>query len=383
MPDRSRTRGSVALDRERVLAYRAAAHDLTAPGTGAVVLAVGLQDYPPGRSAAPALALRTAGRLPDAGVALVHSTRGALHLHRTDDLAVLRAALHVDDPRDWSPQAIGPFGAELTAAGLSFGAAVDEVAAAMARVLAGGRTLAKGALSAAVSPAVDHRLAPWCGNCGAAHVQDLLFRLATLHAGLTVQVERTGDRQLRYRAAASPSADGPAATVEAARAELVRRFLTAFGPAAPGHLAAWLGLRPAAARRWWDLVAGELRPARVAGKDRWVPAVDPLRDAPPARGVRLLPGYDPLTELADRELLVAEPDRRRKVWQPAASPGVVWVDGEIAGVWRGRVRGTRLTVTVEPFGPLTPEQLRAAEPDLAVIAAAAGAAAAELTTGAP
>ncbi|HEX2222251.1 MAG TPA: crosslink repair DNA glycosylase YcaQ family protein, partial [Candidatus Limnocylindria bacterium] len=122
-----------------------------------------------------------------------------------------------------------------------------------------------------------------------------------------------------------------------------------------------------------------------SGTTLWthVDDLDQLSDPPPARGVRLLPPYDPLTELADRELLVADVGHRRKVWQAAANPGIVWVDGEIAGVWRARSRGHRLTLTVEPFAPLSAAQRKAAEADLDVLRAAAGATTAELTIAAP
>jgi hypothetical protein len=365
-----------AVARDRVLAYRAVAHDLGAPGTGDVVLGVGLQDYPPGRSALPALTLRTGNR-PRNGLALVHGVRGALHLHRAADLALLRGALHVADGRDWTPQAMATFGDELADAGLSFAAALDEVAAAMATVMSDGTPRTKGELSGAVGPVVDPRLTPWCGGCGVAHVQDMLFRLATLQAGLEVQVDPAVASRFRF----VRSGETTRAAADASRAELVRRFLAAFGPAKPAHLAAWLALRPAAARRWWDLVGEELRPVQVAGVRLWTHAdhLDLLTDAPPPRGVRLLPAYDPVTELADRELLVPDRDHRRTVWQAAANPGIVWVDGEIAGVWRARTRKDRLTVAVDPFTALSTAQLRAAEPDLDVVRATARAATAELT----
>lgn len=88
MPARAATSGAPGVDRDRVLAYRAVAHDLVAPGTGAVVLRVGLQDYPPGRSALPALMLRTGCDRPRDDLALVHSVRGALHVHRAEDLQI-------------------------------------------------------------------------------------------------------------------------------------------------------------------------------------------------------------------------------------------------------------------------------------------------------
>jgi hypothetical protein len=373
MPDTPTAR---PVGRDRVLAYRATAHDLVAPGTGSVVLGVGLQDYPPGRSARPALRLRTGPNRPEDDLVLVHGVRGALHLHRAVDLPLLRGALHVADGRDWARQAMAALGDELADAGIPFGSAVDEVAAAMTTTTADGAPRTKGELSGAVSALVAPRLVPWCENCGVAHVQDMLFRLATLQAGLTVRVDPALATKFHYVV----SGDATRAGTDESRAELVRRFLAAFGPAKPAHLAAWLAVRPGAARRWWDLVAGELRPVELAGATLRVHVdhLGLLTDAPPPRGVRLLPAYDPLTELADRELLVPAADRRRTVWQAAANPGIVWVDGEIAGVWRVRTRTDRMTVTVEPFAPLSRARLQEAEPDLDVLAAAAGATRADL-----
>src|SRR5918998_2780593 len=107
-----------AVDRQRVLAHRAVAHDLVAPGTGSVVLGVGLQDYPPGRSARPALRLRTGPNRPEDDLVLAHGVRGALHLHRAVDLPLLRGALYLADGRDWARQAMAVFGDELAEVGI-------------------------------------------------------------------------------------------------------------------------------------------------------------------------------------------------------------------------------------------------------------------------
>ncbi|KDE12296.1 hypothetical protein N505_0115880 [Rhodococcus aetherivorans] len=46
--------------------------------------------------------------------------------------------------------------------------------------------------------------------------------------------------------------------------------------------------------------------------------------------------------------------RRKAIWRPIGSPGVVLVDGEIRGIWRARATSRdTLAVSVEPFEPLS------------------------------
>ena len=42
------------------------------------------------------------------------------------------------------------------------------------------------------------------------------------------------------------------------------------------------------------------------------------------------------------------------MWRAVGNPGVLLVRGEIAGTWRQRNTGRQVTVTIEPFGPLSP-----------------------------
>ncbi|MBJ8345520.1 winged helix DNA-binding domain-containing protein [Antrihabitans sp. YC2-6] len=365
-----------ALQRAQVLAYRFAVHGLAAPESDAsTTLATGLQDYPPGRTALLALRLRT-GSTDGSPTVLVHSVRAAMHLHDAAELPRLIAALRVDDAGAIPQQSMGPFGGELEASGVSFGAALDEVADAMRSAMGDLAFPTKGELSGAVSPKIDRRLAPWCEGCGADHVQDQLFRLATLQAGLVVDVDNHSPSQFRYRATEFEPADPTAS-----RAELVDNFLTTFGPARPADLASWLGRTPSAAKHWWELVAENLQPVEIDGKEHWARAdtLETVESAPAPTGVRLLPPYDPITELADRKLLVPDPAQRRKVWQAAANPGVVLVDGDIAGVWRQKRTRDRLTLRVEAFGKMSARQRRAAQSDADVIADQAGADNADLT----
>jgi hypothetical protein len=395
----------IEVDRAQVLAYRFDAHGLapSTPGPVETVLASGVQDYPPGRSAALAIRLRT-GRALETSTVLVHSMRGAMHLHRATDLPRLVAALRIEDVQDMPPQAIGPFGAELTEAGITFADALDEVAEAMRLAFTNGGpgwTPTKGELSGTVSPTVRPPLAPWCEGCGVFHIHDKLFRMATLEARLVIMLDTNSPSMFRFHPAKQPPPGTPSAensgaganagtaphtaTVPSAdtdpravagadsaasRAELVRAFLAAFGPAKPTHLASWLSITPAAARRWWDRIADELRPIKVDGRRYWTHAdhLQALRSPPKPDGIRLLPPYDPLTELADRELLVPDPARRKAVWKTAANPGIVLLNGEIAGVWRQRRTRDRLTLRVDPFTELPNHHRKKAEPDAATIA---------------
>ncbi|GAA1887109.1 DNA glycosylase AlkZ-like family protein [Asanoa iriomotensis] len=336
-----------------VRAHRVVAHQLTAAGGDVGVLDTGIQDTPPGTSAARALRLRGGGD--PAELALVHGARGAMHLHRRGDLPALAAALRPDDATDLRKQQFGPFFAELP---VPIGAALDEVAAAMAEVMADGARRSKGDLSTALQETVDPRLRPWCAGCAAHHVHDALFRLASLPAGLRLLPNGNGSAD--FIATTPTTADGAPRSqggTADARRTLVRAFLRCAGPTDRDGLAAWLALSPAAARRWWALVAADLVPVSVGGR-RLVMHPDDLdaaRAAPRAHGVQLLPPHDPVLELTDRHLLVPDPAHRKQVWRATANPGVVLVDGAAAGTWRRRGGA----ITVAPFAALAARHRRA------------------------
>ncbi|MDA2815253.1 winged helix DNA-binding domain-containing protein [Nocardiopsis sp. RSe5-2] len=364
--------GVPRLGRAAVLGHRVRAHDLDRPGGGARVLAVGLQDHPPGRTAEPALRLR-GGPPPGRRTVLLHSLRGALHLHDAEDAPLLAAALRVDDARQLQRQTAGPTLFRVQEEGPGLQRALDRAAVAMREAADSSPAHTKGELSTAATSAVEPLIpaaAPWCAGCGVRHIDDLLFRMATLLAGLGASLV---DGATVYRRLPEAGEPPPA---DVARVELVQRFLRVFGPARPVDLAAWTGRTPATARSWWSTAASALRPVEVEGKRRWAPdtpgeAPEP-GEAPPG-SVRLLGPYDPFTALADRAFLVPDPVLRRRVWRAAGTPGTVLARGEIAGVWRRRTRGGRLDIEVAPFGAEPGWGVADLEDDARLLADCAGA----------
>jgi Winged helix DNA-binding domain len=147
-----------------------------------------------------------------------------------------------------------------------------------------------------------------------------------------------------------------------ARKELVRRFLSAYGPATPDELGRWLGWRGAAPKRLLREVEDELAEVELDGGPAWLLASDlpALRKATAPKSVRLLPAFDPyVVGFRPRDLLV-DPEHAPRIFRPQAwfSP-VVLVNGRAAGIWERERRGRRLEIRLEPFGPLSAATRRA------------------------
>lgn len=141
----------------------------------------------------------------------------------------------------------------------------------------------------------------------------------------------------------------------AAAAELLRRYLRAYGPATPRRFAQWLGAPPRWARELFEELGDELEPVELHGSRAWLVAGDaaPPDEAP--RGLRLLPYFDAYTVgCHPRELLFPGRAAERAL-NPTGQAGnfpVLLLDGVAAGVWHQRRSGRRLAVTVEPLEPL-------------------------------
>lgn len=117
--------------------------------------------------------------------------------------------------------------------------------------------------------------------------------------------------------------------------EAARRFQFFYPGAGVADFAAWAGVTPSHARRLW------VEP-------------EPVDESPPAAsGIRLLPPGDPYLQTPNRALLAPDPELRKRLFRPVASPGVILQDGRLAGTWKRKAG----EVTVDPLVRLRKREL--------------------------
>ncbi|MGW3958740.1 DNA glycosylase AlkZ-like family protein [Amycolatopsis sp. NPDC005003] len=356
------------MDRRQVLAYRIAEHGLHRSARDVADLAVvraGLQDSMRD-TALLALVARLDGpvSLEDDRLVLAWTLRGAPHYHLRPDLPeAIRALVPLDDADAlarmlWQRK-------EMAATGLAATEVVFTAAAALRKVVT--KPMTKGAVSTAVTKALPPSFSRWCRGCNATHIQEQLMRIAAPLGGvrLVAGVSPATLAPLEGRGRLRKTPDPAAATA------VIERYLRLNGPASPGDAAEFAGTARAVVDRTWpaDLVAVD-----VEGKTRHLPAdrLPALENPPEPDVVRLLPPLDPFIQARDKALLVPDPLRRKEVWKMLGNPGVLLADGDIAGTWRAKSSGAKLTVTLTPFDPLRPAAREEAEAEAARLAAARG-----------
>jgi hypothetical protein len=358
-------------DRSQVMAFRVAALGLSRRGSDRPadlgVLDLGVQEYTPG-SLQVALAARTTADFDDDRLLMVWAARGAPHLHRRRDLPALVQQLW---PLSDSDAATRIKSGQMPDAGKLGVEAFRVTAAAFREVLT--HSMARGEVSTQVSKRVPKELTYECRSCRARHVGGNIWQVAGLAGG--VEVESRG-----REATLGPIPDAPPIpAANAGLADLIATYLRLLGPAGPAEVAKYLGTTTAEIKKAWP---DDLAEVTVDGRKGWLPAsaVKSFESPPAPEGVRLLPGMDPLLQARDRDVLVPGRERQKEVWRVLGNPGVVLADGEIVGVWRGKLAaGKRIDLTVTPFGPLTAPQRTEIEEESAHVARARGVPAATVT----
>ncbi|GIE33598.1 hypothetical protein Ait01nite_066430 [Actinoplanes italicus] len=332
----------IDVDRARVMAYRIAAQGL-ADRTGdrpadLPLLDLGVQEYTPD-STRVALAARTTAEPDDERLITVWAARGAPHLHRRADLADLTGQLWPVSDDDAAARVRSGQIPDAARLGVR---AFTATAEAFREVLTG--PMPRGEASTQVSRRVPAELTYDCRSCAARHVAGNVWQHAGLAGGVEV-LSRGKD------AALGPLPDPPPIpAVNRGVDRLIATYLRFLGPAGPAEVAKYLGSTTTVIKSVWP-PAG-LAEVRVDGRRAWLPeaSVDLLTSAPAPRGVRWLPPMDPLLQARDRDLLVPGRERQKEVWRILGNPGVLLVDGEIAGVWRAKMAGRkRVDLTVTAF----------------------------------
>jgi hypothetical protein len=150
-----------------------------------------------------------------------------------------------------------------------------------------------------------------------------------------------------------------------ARAELLRRYLAAFGPSSRRDIVAWSMLHVPEIGRSLDRL--ELRRFRdEQGRELLDVSRAPLPDPDTPAPVRFLPKWDNvLLAWADRTRVLPEPYRRKVIGMNGDVAQTFLVDGLVAGIWRV----DRGRVMLEPFAPLKGAFRREVEDEAALLEA--------------
>ncbi|HEU5267327.1 MAG TPA: crosslink repair DNA glycosylase YcaQ family protein [Jatrophihabitans sp.] len=363
--------------REQVIAYRVATQGLhrEAQTVGDLdVLDIGIQEAM-GHPAAVAYAARlteAAAVTPDTvavgpghRLALTWSLRGAPHVHRRADLDALAAALFPLSEADAAGR-LNETGPSVKRQGI---AALDqfEIAVQAMRAVVTSAT-AKGAASTEVTKRIPKPMRHECRACKTSHISDSAMRVATLPAGLEIEPGTAPPVLLRRKGAKLPKAADAKALAALARAYL--RFL---GPATVTEFAGYLEARRVdVAEHWPD----DLVEVSVDGKTAYLAPGElaALRTAPAPELVRLLGPFDPFMQARDRATIVPDKSVHKALWPVLGRPGVLFVDGEVAGMWRTKTAGKKLSVTVEAFAALRPAVWTQVDAEAERVAVARGAA---------
>ncbi|HEY5059477.1 MAG TPA: winged helix DNA-binding domain-containing protein [Gaiellaceae bacterium] len=154
--------------------------------------------------------------------------------------------------------------------------------------------------------------------------------------------------------------------VLAARAELVRRYLAAFGPATKADIADWSGLRVGDFAGALDALEPLRRFHDENGRELLDLPRAPLPSPATLAPVRFLPKWDNLLLAhSDRRRVIADEHRKAVIAKNGDVGQTFLVDGVVAGTWAAE----KGTVSFSPFAPLPRTARRAVEDEAARLAA--------------
>jgi hypothetical protein len=216
------------------------------------------------------------------------------------------------------------------------------------------------------------KLAPLTHKEGLAYLEDAghadeierrrIFHALRRHAHL-LHARESALWKGRPSAVFHPHPEPDELTVLAARKELVRRYLAAFGPATRADIAGWSGLRIADFTEALDALEPLRRFRDEKGRELLDLPRAPLPPADTPAPVRFLPKWDnTLLAHADRTRVLPEELRKAVIAKNGDVTQTFLVDGLVAGSWTNDKKGK---ISLTPFAPLPRAARRAVEEEAA------------------
>lgn len=142
-------------------------------------------------------------------------------------------------------------------------------------------------------------------------------------------------------------------TEEEAKHILLRRFLSAYGPATLQDFSKWSGIPRKEATSVWKSLEDDLMEVSIGGKKASTLHADYdqiLHGEVDEPVLRLLPGFDPyLLAHADKNHLVNQAYYKRVYRNQGWISPVILLNGRIIGTWSSSRKGQRVALTVELF----------------------------------
>ncbi|HLF19552.1 MAG TPA: winged helix DNA-binding domain-containing protein, partial [Bacteroidota bacterium] len=138
-----------------------------------------------------------------------------------------------------------------------------------------------------------------------------------------------------------------------AKKELVRQYLTAYGPATPQDFSRWAGIPMREVREAWEPLRDELVEVSVGEKQnsmlrKDLNGISKIKLRVPV--LRLLPSFDPYMLGHEAKNHLIEDRQYKRVYrnQGWLSP-VVLLNGKVIGIWSHKRRGEGLVLDITPF----------------------------------
>lgn len=279
-----------------------------------------------------------------------YGPRGTVHLLAADDLAIWMGALASRQP------ASNPFAPEIRFSDIQ----IDQIVGAIADALSDAELTID-----ELTDAIVERVGAWAGEKVMPAFQDLwprwrqIMDIAAYRGALCFGPTR--GRKITYTSPRRWIPDFEPADPQTGLKAVLRRYLHAYGPAAPQHFAKWMAAQKGWASTLFKSMADELEPVSLDGTDAWALAGDTDVPDEPPRGLLMLPYFDAyVVGSHPRDLLFpGKAGQRALGGGQAGNFPVLLIDGEVAGVWHQRRAGKHIDFTVEPLRELNTSQHRA------------------------